>query len=389
MSDRPDPDLEFDLEPERYELRSPDPSSTSTLDRREFLRVAGRRPARPLPAEPRCPAPGIADGRRRSRRGPAGPAQIGAWLHIGEDGRVTAYTGKVEVGQNIRTSLTQAVAEELRCPLESGPAGHGRHGPGPVRHGDLRQPHHADDGRRSSAGRPPRRGTAPGPGGRAMERRPRLARAVATARSSHAGDGQVGRLRRADPGPEARRRRSATRPPTTPPADVDGRRPVGPEGRRPRLRDRASTGTRPTSSGPGCSRQGAPAARLRGHARLARHVRGGGHARRDVVRDGDFVGVAAPTSAAAARALAALKAEWKPTPAGPARPTRTSRRTSRRIPSADGRGPGDRSADESGSVEDGLAASADQGRGDLHGRLHRPRPAGAARGGGRVGRRAS
>jgi len=26
---------------------------------------------------------------------------------------VTAYTGKVEVGQNARTSLTQAVAEEL------------------------------------------------------------------------------------------------------------------------------------------------------------------------------------------------------------------------------------------------------------------------------------
>ena len=32
---------------------------------------------------------------------------------------VTVYTGKVEVGQNIRTSLTQAVAEELRAPLTS------------------------------------------------------------------------------------------------------------------------------------------------------------------------------------------------------------------------------------------------------------------------------
>ncbi len=44
----------------------------------------------------------------------AAPQEIGAWLHIGEDGQVTVYTGKVEVGQNIRTSLTQAVAEELR-----------------------------------------------------------------------------------------------------------------------------------------------------------------------------------------------------------------------------------------------------------------------------------
>jgi isoquinoline 1-oxidoreductase len=41
------------------------------------------------------------------------------WLHIGEDGQVTGYTGKVEVGQGNRTSLTQAIAEELPVPLES------------------------------------------------------------------------------------------------------------------------------------------------------------------------------------------------------------------------------------------------------------------------------
>src|SRR4029077_10191478 len=33
-------------------------------------------------------------------------------------GGVTVYTGKVEVGQNIRTSLSQAVAEELRVGLD-------------------------------------------------------------------------------------------------------------------------------------------------------------------------------------------------------------------------------------------------------------------------------
>ena len=32
---------------------------------------------------------------------------------------VTVYTGKVEVGQNARTSLTQAVAEELHAPVAS------------------------------------------------------------------------------------------------------------------------------------------------------------------------------------------------------------------------------------------------------------------------------
>ena len=47
------------------------------------------------------------------------PREIGAWLHIAEDGAVTAYTGKAEVGQNIRTSLSQAVADELRVPIES------------------------------------------------------------------------------------------------------------------------------------------------------------------------------------------------------------------------------------------------------------------------------
>ncbi|MGK2864348.1 MAG: molybdopterin cofactor-binding domain-containing protein [Chitinophagaceae bacterium] len=44
---------------------------------------------------------------------------VGAWIHIGEDGKVTVYTGKVEVGQNIRTSLSQIVAEELMVPLSS------------------------------------------------------------------------------------------------------------------------------------------------------------------------------------------------------------------------------------------------------------------------------
>lgn len=45
--------------------------------------------------------------------------QVGAWIHIGEDGKVSVYTGKVEVGQNIRTSLSQIVAEELYVPLSS------------------------------------------------------------------------------------------------------------------------------------------------------------------------------------------------------------------------------------------------------------------------------
>src|SRR5438876_2424636 len=51
--------------------------------------------------------------------GGAAPREIGAWIHIGEDSAVTVYTGKVEIGQNIRTSLSQVVAEELHVPLTS------------------------------------------------------------------------------------------------------------------------------------------------------------------------------------------------------------------------------------------------------------------------------
>lgn len=56
---------------------------------------------------------------RRGFRGGQRPAQIAAWLHVGEDGTVTVFTGKAEVGQNIRTSLAQMVAEELRTPVAS------------------------------------------------------------------------------------------------------------------------------------------------------------------------------------------------------------------------------------------------------------------------------
>lgn len=39
-----------------------------------------------------------------------------AWLHIGPDGVVTAFTGKVEAGQGTRGALSLLVAEELRVP---------------------------------------------------------------------------------------------------------------------------------------------------------------------------------------------------------------------------------------------------------------------------------
>jgi len=43
----------------------------------------------------------------------------GAWLHVGATGTVTAFTGKVDVGQDNRTELSLMLAEELRVPLPS------------------------------------------------------------------------------------------------------------------------------------------------------------------------------------------------------------------------------------------------------------------------------
>jgi len=47
------------------------------------------------------------------------PADFNAYLRIGEDGRVTVFSGKIEMGQGVITSLAQMAAEELGVALES------------------------------------------------------------------------------------------------------------------------------------------------------------------------------------------------------------------------------------------------------------------------------
>jgi len=58
-------------------------------------------------------------GGRGGRGGNRRPSELAAWLHIAADGTVTVYCGKAEVGQNVRTSVLQAVAEELPAPLST------------------------------------------------------------------------------------------------------------------------------------------------------------------------------------------------------------------------------------------------------------------------------
>jgi isoquinoline 1-oxidoreductase len=103
------------IEPERYELAEP-PAYDFSLDRREWLKALG---GGILVFTVRDAWAQESGGGRRRRSDNDAPQDVGAWLHIRQDGSVTVYTGKAEVGQNIRTSLTQAVAEELRVPVAS------------------------------------------------------------------------------------------------------------------------------------------------------------------------------------------------------------------------------------------------------------------------------
>ncbi|OLC77893.1 MAG: hypothetical protein AUH72_16845 [Acidobacteria bacterium 13_1_40CM_4_65_8] len=44
--------------------------------------------------------------------------QVDSWIGIGADGRVTAYSGKCELGQGMHTTQVQLIAEELAVPID-------------------------------------------------------------------------------------------------------------------------------------------------------------------------------------------------------------------------------------------------------------------------------
>ena len=89
-------------------------SGSLSLDRRDFLKVLGG-------GVLVCLTYDLAWTQEsgRSFGGHELPKDVSAWLHIAADGQVKVFTGKAEVGQNIRTSLAQLVAEELRAPYDS------------------------------------------------------------------------------------------------------------------------------------------------------------------------------------------------------------------------------------------------------------------------------
>lgn len=104
-----------ELDIERYELTAP-AAYRFEVERRDFMRIFAAMGGGLLVVSsvPRLEA----QESGRGGQGAAAPREIGAWLHVDEKGHVTAYTGKTEIGQNIRTSLAQAIADELRVPLD-------------------------------------------------------------------------------------------------------------------------------------------------------------------------------------------------------------------------------------------------------------------------------
>ena len=80
------------------------------IDRREFIKVVGGGVVVLVSVGP---SGLFAQGRR------AYPEDLNAYLRIAEDGRVTVFTGKIEMGQGVMTSQAQMVAEELRVALDA------------------------------------------------------------------------------------------------------------------------------------------------------------------------------------------------------------------------------------------------------------------------------
>ena len=308
------------LEPERYELQE-GPAYDFSFDRRGFFKALGGGIVI-VSFLARAEAQESGGGRARGR---GAPQEIAAWLHIDAKGAVTVFTGKVEVGQNARTSITQAAAEELgapvsaievvmgdtdRCPYDMGTFG------------SMTTPQMVPQIRKAAA----------------------AARALLPARSWDAIDfaeiAKQGTLVKGVTG-------------GVPPKPVADWKVLGTSVPKIHGRD-IVTGKHhytPDIQVPGMlhgkilrpEKFDATLASL--DASAAEKIAGV-----KVVRDGDFVGVAAPTPQAATAALGALKAQWKSQP-------QTSEKTLfedlKRSASDDSR-----SARETGSLDQGVASAA-------------------------------
>jgi nicotinate dehydrogenase subunit B len=78
------------------------------MDRREFLRSAGA-----FVVSFSIPLEALGQAKPDPKL-----QELDAWLAVGGDGRITVYTGKVELGTGVQTALAQIVADELDVPFD-------------------------------------------------------------------------------------------------------------------------------------------------------------------------------------------------------------------------------------------------------------------------------
>jgi isoquinoline 1-oxidoreductase len=90
---------------------------TLPLDRRQFLKLVGGGIV-VIFTIPDAQA-AQEEGQRRRGQGEQLPEDFNAFLRIGPDGRVTGFSGKIEMGQGVITPLAQLLAEELDVSLDS------------------------------------------------------------------------------------------------------------------------------------------------------------------------------------------------------------------------------------------------------------------------------
>lgn len=88
------------------------PESFSLMDRREFLKLTGGGIIIFFTL-------GDTSVLEAQRRGSEYPSDFNAYLRIREDGKIDCYSGKIEMGQGVITSLAQTAAEELDVGLET------------------------------------------------------------------------------------------------------------------------------------------------------------------------------------------------------------------------------------------------------------------------------
>ncbi|HSB64648.1 MAG TPA: molybdopterin cofactor-binding domain-containing protein [Thermoanaerobaculia bacterium] len=90
----------------------PRPRPGSSLDRRDFIRLLGGGIIVLFNAD-------LSDLLGQETRTRGYPTDFNAYLRIASDGRVTIYSGKIEMGQGVVTSLAQMAADELAVSLDS------------------------------------------------------------------------------------------------------------------------------------------------------------------------------------------------------------------------------------------------------------------------------